>query len=99
MKRTVRVIVRDYPKRSQQFRSTVDVDAETDDEAMQAAVPAARLLWPHGKITAYDVAKVMHDPIPAAAFNAQHEGYEGLVGCTSVEVIKPPRQTLKAKTA
>ena len=88
MKRTVRVIVRDYPKRTQSFRSTVDVEAMTDDEAMQAAIPAGKLLWPHGKITAYDVAKVVHDPIPPAVFNAVNEGGEKL-----------KRTTLKAKTA
>lgn len=81
MKRTVRVIVRDYPKRTNTFRSSVEVEAKTDDEAMALGRVAATEKWPNGKITVYDVDRIL-----------SHQMVQEIQA-----VEKPKRETLRAK--
>jgi hypothetical protein len=63
MKRTVRVIVRDFPKRTNSFRATVEVEAQTDDEALSLGRIEAAKRWPNGKIIAYDVDRILSHQI------------------------------------
>ena len=76
MKRTVRVIVRDFPKRTNSFRSSVEVEAKTDDEAITLGRIEAEQKWPTGKITVYDVDRILSHQLEAAKVNVAVEGAE-----------------------
>jgi hypothetical protein len=67
--RNVKVAVHDYPKRSQFMRGEVTVTADTDEEAMAKAKEAAKLLWPGGKYTPFDVGKPYEPHVNAASLN------------------------------
>lgn len=114
MKRTVRVIVRDYPKRSNSFRSTVEVEAKSDDEAITLGRIEAEKKWPIGKITVYDVDRILSHQrdadaelvrsinVPEADLAPPAFNAQGEANELAKRVsIMPakPRQTLRAKTA
>ena len=57
MKYTVKFNIHDWPKRGSFMRGDIDVDANTDNEAVQIATPLAQAKWTHGKIKIYDVVR------------------------------------------
>lgn len=114
MKRTVRVIVRDHPKRSNFFRSSVEVDAKTDDEALALGRLEAEKKWVGGKITVYDVDRILsHQRDEAAELVKSTEVPASDLAPPALNIQPPgseiakrvsitlakPRQTLRAKSA
>lgn len=63
MRYLVSVLVRDWPKRTNQFRDKIEVDAESPDEALSLAPEIGKAKWPTGKIQAFDCKPITTVPV------------------------------------
>lgn len=54
MKYTVKINVHDHLRRGSSTRASLDVEADTEKDAVELALARAAVLWPQGKFKAYD---------------------------------------------